>query len=378
MKILVAGGGIGGLAVASLLKKYGFDVLLIEKAHKWKNIGYVICLWPNGRKVLKELNLYDYVGQIGQGVEGDYLIGKKGNRIKTLSFKNIIKKFGPALGIERSKLHLALRELAKDVPTRLDTTIEKLTQYQTHVDVKFHDGTWDKFDLVIGADGVHSALREEVFGKNHLDYYNWTVWITWLKEHEMQKGANMMLGNARGFMVYQAPNQKACGLFMLPAHHGAPDKPEERVSLLRDKFKDFGWIMPRVLESLEDPTLIFHDDLTRVNMHKWYKGRVVLIGDAEHALSPLLGMGCSMALEDAYVLAQEIKNSTSKNINEAFQKFAQRRQKRIEMLQKEERKLWRLINIKSSLACWVRNNVIKFIPQSYFVNGIYKILNFSV
>lgn len=379
MRILVAGGGIGGLAVASFLKKYGFDVVLIEKAHEWKNIGYVVYLYPNGRNVLKELNLYDLVGRIGQEMNCDYLFDDKGNTLKTINLENLSKKFGSILGIERSKLHYALRSAMGDIPTKLNTTIEKLTQYQTHVDVKFNDGTWDKFDLVIGADGAHSVLREEVFGKNKLEYYNWAVWLTWLNlDCKIPNGTVMMIGKARGFMIYQAPNKKICGLFLLPTHHGTPDKIEYRINLLKEKFNDFKWIIPQILDSLDNPILVYHDDLTKVNMHKWYRGRIVLIGDAEHALSPLLGMGCSMALEDAYVLAQQMKNADSENISDALKKFSLRRQTRIETLQKEEHKLWNLINVKSSLMCYLRNIFIYLIPKSFFIKGIYKILNSSI
>lgn len=379
MRILVAGGGIGGLAVASLLKKYGFEVLLIERAHKWKNIGYIVYIYPNGRNILKELGLYDFVGEIGQEVNYDYVFDKKGSKIKKIDVSEITKKFGPILGVERSKIHHALRNLLGNISTKLDTTIEKLTQYSTHVDVKFSDGSWDKFDIVIGSDGAHSELRDEVFGKNKLEYYNWAVWLTWIKEnYKIPQGAIMMLGEGKGFMIYQAPNQKICGLFLLPAHHGTPEKIEERTKLLKEKFGDFGWFVPKILNSLDNPMLIYHDDLTKVNMHKWYKNRVVLIGDAEHALSPLLGMGCSMALEDAYVLAHELKNADPNNVIEAFKKFSLRRQGRIEMLQKEERKLWSLINIKSTFLSKLRNLFVSVVPQSFFTGGFYKIVSHKI
>jgi len=374
MRILVAGGGISGLATAIFLHRNNHRVTLIEKSHSWKNIGYVIFLWQNGMAILKKLGVYEQILASGSSLRKYILYNKFGTEVKTLNFDKLIRQFGPIVSIERETLHTQLRSLSSDIPTKFDTTVRSLNSHSNGVDVILTDNTKGTFDIVIGSDGVHSRIRDEVFRKDKIEYYNWAMWMAWVtKIANMSETNLLMFGRNKIFSVYPVPTNKYCGIFNLHIKHGTPDKAGKRVELLRHHFGRFGGFMPTILDNLTDPIPIYHDDITKVNMHDWYKDRIVLVGDAEHAMSPLLGMGISMALEDAYVLTDQIEKSKT-NISQAFQNYARIRQPRLNLIQYNDRKIWKLINFLAFIPESLHKAVVQLIPDPYFTGFLYQLM----
>jgi len=374
MRILVAGGGISGLATAIFLYRNKHHVTLVEKSHSWKNIGYVIFLWQNGLEILKKLGVYKQIVAAGCNLRKYILFNKFGTQVKSLNFDKLITQFGPIVSIERETLHAHLRSLTSDIPTKFDTTVRSLDSHSNGVDVTLTDNNKDTFDIVIGADGVHSTIREEVFGKDKIEYYNWAMWMAWVNSIPNLSETNLlMFGRNKIFSIYPIPQNKYCGIFNLHVKHGTPDEVTERVALLRHHFGGFGGFMPTILDNLSDPIPIYHDDITKVNMHEWFKDRIVLVGDAEHAMSPLLGMGGSIALEDAYVLTREIEKSQF-NITAAFQNYAHIRQPRLDLIQYNDRKIWKLINFLAYIPESLHKAVVQHIPEPYFTGFLFRLM----
>jgi 2-polyprenyl-6-methoxyphenol hydroxylase-like FAD-dependent oxidoreductase len=150
---------------------------------------------------------------------------------------------------------------------------------------------------------------------------------------------------------------------------------EQRKEALKKKFAEFGKPLSDMIESIENPKDIFRDDLRWVDLKDWYKNRVVLLGDAKHAISPMMGMGASLALEDAYVLFDELsKISSPKAIDSALNNFAIRRDRRLKFIRKSAKRIEGWIMAKGFKA-WIRELVGPFIPTSIFINDLKKIVN---
>ncbi len=139
-------------------------------------------------------------------------------------------------------------------------------------------------------------------------------------------------------------------------------------------FSDFKPYVGHLIDAIEDPEHLFKDNLAYVEMEDWYKGRVVLTGDAQHAVSPITGMGASMALEDAYVLSEELKDVSAENIPKALENYSKRRGKRIKRFREASAMTESWIMVKSPILSILRDVIIKFIPISYFTRPIEKLL----
>lgn len=373
MKVLIVGGGVAGTALAGFLKDRA-EITLIDKAPKLGDVGYAISLWGTGRKILKFLGAEKEVVREGYEVPWDVFADESGDVLKDFTFK-AFRPYGPTLVVPRSSLHKALiSQVGKNIDLRLGLTIKHLQQTKFRVYVTFSNGQTDFFDLVVGADGIHSQVRELVFGKNFLKYYGWKVWALWTpKGVGFPKGAIQLASGGRMYFIYPL-DDRAVIMFAAALPPNAPDPPEIRRENLKKLFADFKESVGHMIEAVPDPAHIFHDNLAYVDLNAWYKGRVVLMGDAQHATSPITGMGASMAMEDAYVLSEELKQVGVSNIDRALQNYENRRNRRIRKFRKQSHIVERFMLVKSPFLSFCRKIVLRFIPVSFFVRAIENLL----
>ena len=160
------------------------------------------------------------------------------------------------------------------------------------------------------------------------------------------------------------------GTFVEP---GVEDPPALRKQRIRNLFRNFSPAIQSLIETLPEDVPIFADDLAHVDMQQWYKGRVVLMGDAQHATSPLTGMGASLALEDAYVLARELQSSP--DIDTALMRYADLRTERIKKFRQISKKIERWLMVASPVKAAIRDVVLRFIPWPYFSGKLEDLLN---
>jgi len=364
MKVLIVGGGIAGMTAAAFLHRQGNDVLIVDNAPEYRHIGFGLYLWHYGRQVLDELGI------------GHHLLGKEymlpgmalqNVRYKTLSYlpASAYGRYRP-VSIHRADLHEGLRETVADVPVRFNTTVNAVTQEAGGVLVKFSDGSTDRFDMVVGADGIHSSIRTLAMENPKLRPYGWRSWYfwadTWKRKNEE---AQMILAPARGFGVFPLHDRHFAGLSVV-CSPDAPDPIETRRERLHDYARPFDRDMHDFIDSL-DMANVYHTDLMSVPMGAWAKGRVVLIGDARHALSPATGRGANLALEDASVLAALLGNVRPQDVPAALQRFGAERTRRVEPLRKHLRTTEWFLLVRSPLMHAVRNVLFATLPSSFFV-----------
>ena len=365
------GGGVAGPALARLLQGHA-DITLIDKAIRWGNVGYAIALWGNGQKVLREIGIDHSVLKMGYEVPWDVTEDKKGEILRALTFETF-RPYGPTTIVTRADVQQALvRGLDSFVKVKMGITVEKISQNETSATVRLSDGSEEIFDLVVGADGIHSQVREMVFKEDFLKYYGWSVDTFWApKQFTPSRGAIHISSAGKLCFIFPLEDKAVVTLSMVTEK--IEDKSDHSKEALHRIFADFKDSVGHLIDSIEDPEHIFHDNLAHVDMERWYKGRVVLVGDAQHATSPSTGMGASMALEDAYVLAEELKNSSG-NISLALKNYEKRRSGRIKRFRKVSRLVDRWTQIKNPFEFWWRSIVIKFVPVSFFLNKIEKIV----
>lgn len=378
MRILIVGGGVAGLALAGFIKKYNLgEAVIAEQAPQFGNIGFIIGIWGNGRKVLKELEIErETLGKYGYEVSWNILEDEHGKLLKAFPI-NIFSKLGPTTIIERSVLQKGLITTIEGSDIRFGTKVTNIKQLENkQVEVDFTDDKKELFDLVVGADGIHSEVREKVFGSGFLKYYGWGVWVYWLPE-DFKPINHVFAATDKGRFYSIFPlYEKTATWFMATVPLSTGKQIETRCTKLLDNFSDFKGPIQDVLKRMPAPEKIFYDDLAYVDMPVWHKGRVVLMGDAQHARSPITGMGASMALEDAYVLADELRKN-KKNIDGAIENYSKRRTKRIKQYHKitDRYDRWSMARGFKGI---LRDIFLPLIPASYFLNMIKRFLEEEV
>lgn len=374
MKTLIVGGGIGGPALATFLSRQGKEVVLIDKTPEWKNIGFGLTLWGNGRKILRKLGVDSELSVRGYEVPFIRAYSSEGKQIwKDLQFGDFNDLGGSVLIVPRGDLHdLIIRAIPKEVDVRLGTSVESITQFDKKVDVIFNNGTQESFDLVVGADGVSSNVRGLVFGNKDLQRYGWRFWVFWAPPDVPKSSYAFSVSGketAMGFWPTQQNSFIGIGQFGKEALGSDPR------SLLYT-FKPFlmsrGWTEKNFEEVLKNATNDFFDELRYVKMGPWRKGRVTLLGDARHAFAPIIGWGASLALEDAWVLSEELKESD--DVTQALMRYEKRRDKRVRRVRRFSSLIELAANFTNRAFVFCRNTIGRWLPRFLLTFPLRKML----
>lgn len=304
MKALICGAGIAGLALAWHLERDGWDVELVERAPALRTGGYMIDFYGAGYEVTERMGLATRLRELRHPVrELDYL-DRDGRRTSRFVLP---PGFSRVVSLPRGDL---ARTLAEDVvaPVRYGVTIETIRQDAHQVEITLTDGTRRTVDLLVGADGVHSRVRELVFGpeERYLRHLGHHVAACVLTDAELSArvGPRYRMLTVPGLMAgaYALAEDRLALLFL----HRDPDPalPADPAAALRRHYGDLGWILPETLPRL--PADLYYDQVTQVQIGSWSRGRVVLLGDSCQAVSLFAGHGASMAVAAAWVLADEL------------------------------------------------------------------------
>ena len=325
-RILIVGGGIAGLALGRALREQGLVPEIIERAASWPAGGTGLYLPGNGVRALGALGLADKVLARAVCMSHQRILDHTGRQLAEVELAKIWNPVGLCVGIARSELHRILLEGAAGVPMRLGTTLSALSQRDDEVNVTFADGSSGTYDLVVGADGIHSSIRQLVCGSirpRHIGQVSWRF----LVEHSGTiKTWTAMLAPRRAFLAMPVgPNRLYCYADL--AAFATEDPTGRDLNRLLALFAEFAEPVPSILRELRSFDAIHFSPIEEVVVDNWVKGRVVLLGDAAHATSPNMAEGASMALEDALVLTQML--TTHRLLSEALSAFSKRRYPRV-------------------------------------------------
>ncbi len=373
MKILIVGGGIAGPTLAAFLKRdRTHQITLVERAPEFRNIGYMVGIWGNGRRVLRELGVdQDIIGKEGYEVPYVALENRQGKILKKFD-PDPFRRFGAVAIIHRALLHQGIVSQLEGLDVRLGTTVVSMKQAADNVTVKMSDGKEEVFNMVVGADGTKSSIREMVFGKNFLQHYGWGIWGYWLpKTFTVPPGPTGLAGPGKFYAFY--PNRDSSAVFFVATVPPGSVPIEKRRERLMEIFQGFNGSVEKILQAAPASAEIFYDDLAHIEMPTWHKGRVLLIGDAQHAASPIAGMGASMAMEDAFVLADELKNSVGADVETIFKRFEARRNSRVRIFRRAAERIesW---SMAPGLTGLMRDILLPLVPQSFFFGAMMRLV----
>lgn len=368
-KILISGGGIAGCTLAYFLKQTGFTVTVVESAPEFKHIGYLLALNKQiGQKVAEKMGILETLRKFEALLTNNIFFDENGKLVMRVDVTPELHNDNSGLMLNRADLHLTLYDTVKnDVEFRFGNEITKIAQDEYGVDVTFSDNSKDRFDQVIGADGVNSKTRKLVFGEGFEKYLNvaYFAFIAPNRTKEPIAGEHdLMMMRGRDFLLaYHAIGNAEVGGYVFHA-----EKPYRAESLKERRaimIKEYGKYDPkflRILETLTDADPIFHGSFTQIVMPEWHKGRVCLIGDAAHCPTPASGTGASLAMAGAYVLATKL--AAENDYKKAFADYDAYVRPYAAKAQKSALTPVKLISGQSPLAYRLTNAFLRLLPES--------------
>lgn len=361
-RVLIVGGGIGGLATAAGLARAGVACEIVERAEAWAPVGAGIVISVNAMAVMRRLGRDGAVLERGARLGRGAITDHRGRELGATDFGLLEPELGPTVALHRAALHDVLLAGAQGVPVALGTSIESLAQHGDGVDVRLTDGREERYDLVVGADGLRSRVRELLFGESPLAYAGYTCWRLVVKTPVRALAMREMWGRGLRFGLVPIGDDRLYAFAVANAPRGEPDPPEGRLERFRARFAAFGGQVPDVLAALQGPDDLIHNDLEERPEGPWYAGRVVLIGDAAHAMTPNMGQGAAMALEDSAVFVELLRSGAP--VEEMLAAFAARRTPRVRWVQSQSRRIGRIAQLEGAVATRVRNAVLRAVPAS--------------
>ncbi len=367
MKFAISGAGIAGATLAYWLRRAGHESLMIERAPALRTGGYVMDFWGVGYEIANRMGILPAVRQAGYRVEEVRFVAESGHKVGGFAvdiLRHLVK--GQMTSVARSELAAEIyRSIEGGVETIFNDQIAAIDEHADGAQITLQSGKKRDVDIVVGADGLHSRVRELVFGSE--------------KRFEKDLGYRFAVFEASGYeprdeniyIVHAATSRQIARfalrdgrtLFLLVFRNallnGAePTDPAEIRALLKTIFSDAGWESDRILAAMETADDLYFDRVSQIRMPCWHRGRTVLVGDAGMAVSFLAGEGSGLAMTEAYVLAGEIARASG-DYAKAFANYDSRLRPFIEGKQQAAENFAATFVPQTRFGIWLRNQATK-------------------
>ncbi|HWB27590.1 MAG TPA: FAD-dependent monooxygenase [Chitinophagaceae bacterium] len=368
--ILISGAGIAGTALAYWLKRFGFNPTIVECAPKLREGGYAIDFWGAGFDVAERMGILSDLGSVDLKLSELTFVDENNKRIGRMNYKKIVKWMnGRAFTLLRSDLAKTIfNHLGKGTQIIFDDKISKIEQIENEVSVTFQSGKMRSFDLLVGADGLHSNVRNLVFGdeaqfEKYYGYYAASYTIPTQKDDKQFSMYNVPCKQVALYPTNKNASAVLC-IFASPEklsynHHDL----EAQKQILRNQFENIGWRCADLISEIDTAPDFYFDVVSQIQMRNWSKDRIVLVGDACDCPSLLSGQGSTLAMVGAYILAGELKNANG-NFKVAFEQYQNIFKGFIDDKQLLAQKFAKQFVPKSTFGIWARNVVVSlmFLP----------------
>ena len=317
MEVLIVGAGIAGLTLADQLEQQGYSVLIVEQAPGPRTEGYMMDFMGAGYDVAERIGLLPDLESIHYPIETLNTIRPDGTIKYSLRYKDVRALLNNRhFNFMRGDLERILLERVKDrIQIRYSTTVTSIQQDNSMVHVVLSDETTLDVDLLVGADGIHSKVRSMAFGESdqfirYMGYNTAAFTFPRTSTYKSVYSFDSLAEPKRQVTLYSIEGDRLAAFFLFNK-----EKPSGRISReqaieeLRANYGDMGWVVPDVLKEANNASDFYYDDVSQVEMSRWVKGRIVLVGDACQCVSLVAGQGASLAMAGPYTLARCLEKS---------------------------------------------------------------------
>jgi 2-polyprenyl-6-methoxyphenol hydroxylase-like FAD-dependent oxidoreductase len=366
-KGIIIGAGIGGLTTAFALLKKGIDITIYEQSKEINEVGAGIWIAPNGMKVFDYLGISQDILKAGKTLEKINVVDLNGKSISAIDGNKVKSKHKFAtVAIHRATLQ---NILASYIPKNKIVLNKKFNSYQqtgNSVSATFEDGTIAEADFLINADGIKSNARLQIHADLNLRYSGQTCW-RFVSEFDLPEAesGNMyeIWSNKKGLRVgYSKINDRLIYVFITNYERaGGKDNPKTIMDDLLMLCAEFPPVIKQMIQSTKGNGILRNDLCDFKPLKKWTDGKVALIGDAAHATTPNLGQGACQAIEDAYVIAQQL--SINHEVEISFKYFEDKRIKKATYITNTSWQFGQITNT-SGLLKSILMGVLRMTPNS--------------
>ncbi|WP_290696486.1 FAD-dependent monooxygenase [Lacinutrix sp.] len=370
----IIGAGIGGLTTALVFEKLNIKYQLFEKSKAPNALGAGIWLAPNALQVLEFAGVLDAIFKVGNVVNRITLSNEKLKLLVDSSQLPAKEKYGfSTLAIHRAKLQLALIEAIPKDKIHWNKAFKSFKQLNNTVSVDFTDGSQTETKYLIGADGINSKVRSQLFTKSQIRYSGQTCWRgvmkTALPPEYKDRGIEMW-GKGIRFGLSQLSNNETSWFAVKNSEAFQKDDKTVLKEKLSTLYKDFHPIVQELINNTDIKDILRNDITDLKPIKHWQKDTICLIGDAAHAITPNMGQGGAQAIEDAYYLGKLIVENKNKNI---FEQFEKKRYKRVNSIVKQSWYTGKIANLKTGTT--IRNNIFSIIPTKLIDRNMHSVYN---
>ena len=373
---LVIGAGIGGLSAAIALARAGIEPLVFERSPKLAPLGAGLTLWPNALHALRAIEAGAMLEAESAALGGGRIRDWRGRTLARSDSAELERRFGaPSIAVHRAELQRVLLEALAPIRPRLGARLERLEQDGTGVTACFEDGSDARGDLLVGADGVDSTVRRLLLADGPPRYAGYIGWRAVTRFDSGRVIAAESWGPGSVFGLLPLAGGRLYWFGTCPAPAGERDEgPEQRKRDVLERFA--GWHEPiaEVVESTPPADVLRHDIVDRPPRRGWSQGRVSLLGDAAHPMTPHLGQGACQAIEDAVVLGRCLGGARA--VAPALRDYEARRFERTARIVARSRRIGRVAQWRSPLARGMRDALLRRVPGRVQLDRLADVVGF--
>lgn len=351
MRVVIIGAGIGGLAVAVALRRIGVEFLVIERAARISEVGAGLSLWSNAVNALRELDLQADVMASASIIEQQSVRTLAGRVIAQTEFGPISRIAGaPCICVHRACLQKALLDSLPPASIRTGTRCSGFDGSTAILET----GERIKADVLVGADGISSVVRDGLHGAEAPRFAGYTCWRGIRQDNGVlpDRSALLVIGAGSQFGLWPCGARQLYWFLTKNAPRGTTHSKAEAVALCRNWARP----VPEIVEGTREDAILQNDIVDRPPLRWWGRGAVTLLGDAAHASTPILGQGACQALEDAVVLAHCLSETCP--VGAALRKYEHLRIPRTTAVVRNSRLTGKALQLNSSSLELIRNWVM--------------------
>ena len=369
-RVLIAGGGIGGLALANALTHNGVPATAFERAGELAEIGAAIGVQTNAVMALRRMGRADDLLAVGVPIEDYEYVDWRGRRLATWSQGKIGRQLGePTTVVHRADLQRVLLDGLPDGVLRLGAAVTGFRQDADGVVVTLDDGTEERGAVLVGCDGLRSTVRVALLGDEAPRYSGWVA-LRGIAEGFAHDSipigrARQTLGAGRSFGTWHIRGGRVYWVATLKAPLGAGDPPEGRKERVLDAFRGAHAPVADVVEQTKPDAILRNEVFDRAPVPTWSEGRVTLLGDAAHPTTPVTGQGGGQAIIDAAVLAESLAAADLRDRDTVAAVFAAYEERRRGVTSEITTEAWRIAgmhHLTNRVLCAARDLSLRLTP----------------